>query len=211
MICLLNILNTESGNRIANDMLSWLKPLYNVIEFRHDGSKFEGPGIEHACQLCISQNEPCLYLHTKGAFYSTPNFTDKSLIPTLMGKHHIPIDQWQSIVRNLWKHEFTSSRRHLYETAHSQLSSIPLVTAPYVCIRNGTTWYNGFIMNSLAAKNILNIMPNATSRFYYEQLPGYASGITTLGLRIIDVDQTKNVSSYEKMIEDTIHFYTGEL
>jgi len=40
-LCVIGIVNNERGLKIAEEMLDWLNPIYEVHKVYHDGSKFE--------------------------------------------------------------------------------------------------------------------------------------------------------------------------
>lgn len=49
MRAVLSILNTERGNSIAAEMIQRLSAAYDVVEYRHDGKKFEYPRDSSCC------------------------------------------------------------------------------------------------------------------------------------------------------------------
>lgn len=49
MRAVLSILNTERGNRIAAEMIAQFSAAYDVVEYRHDGKKFEYPRDSSCC------------------------------------------------------------------------------------------------------------------------------------------------------------------
>lgn len=55
--CLLSIMDNERGNQITKEMVSFLATKYDVIEFHHDGTKYEYPGILMAAKLSKEYNE----------------------------------------------------------------------------------------------------------------------------------------------------------
>jgi len=145
--CVLGVLKTELGLKIKEEMLAWLSPLYDVETIEVDppnNQLFELPFIKRACEVSVETNEPVLYLHTKGA--AMPN-------------------NCQPIVRAMWEDAFTI-HADVYFSAVDQ----PFATAssPFVNSLTGTCWYNGFVMNPAAAKNILNILTPHPNRYWFE-------------------------------------------
>lgn len=141
MKCIFSIMNCPLGNKIANEMIVWLKPLFDVTEVYHNGKEWEWPGINAACALSLSINEPVLYIHTKGAGH------DNSA---------------QKPIRDFWKKELTT-KLPLYEKA--------LETHDVVCPITGKekqTWFNMFMANPKAWDTIQNslIKPNLENRYF---------------------------------------------
>ena len=95
IVCILGILVNDKGMEISGSMLEWLLPEYDVycVYQKHPGKLFEYPALRFAQWLSLMFNiEIILYLHTKGA----ANFK--------------PV---QNLVRELWKYEFTKSRKNI--------------------------------------------------------------------------------------------------
>lgn len=84
-LCVFNCVDTPKGRKIADELLSWLEPLYEVHKVIHDGSKYEYEGLKYMEDLVEETGRSCLYLHTKGAY-----------------NHPI----CSRMVRNLWKEQF---------------------------------------------------------------------------------------------------------
>ena len=148
MLCVLGVLKTSKGLQIKNEMLSWLNTKHNVfcVEQEPPGKLFEYPAIYYAIKLAIEMNEPVLYLHTKGA----ANYA------------------WYQIpVRQMWKNEFGTDRIKLYLDAVNCIE--PAVSTP-ISKENGSTVFNGFIMNPSAAKLLQNTFHQSSDRFYFENL-----------------------------------------
>jgi len=146
--CVLGVLKTEAGLKIKEEMLSWLSPIYDVITVEVDPPndiEFELPFIKKACEVSIESNEPVLYLHTKGAAMQ---------------------NNAQPIVRNMWKHEFGVN----HETYFNMVNiNEPCCASIIASAKNKICWYNGFVLNNLAAKQILKILTPHTDRYWFEQ------------------------------------------
>ena len=90
--------------------------------------------------LCLKTDLPCLYLHTKGAFNR---------------------QEFSKEIRNMWKHEF-GENKDLY---------FKLVDRPYAVVacpftgHDKTTWYNGFVTNAQAMREIPQITPGDRMKF----------------------------------------------
>lgn len=142
--CVFGVANTEKGREIEKEMRTWLEPNYNLIEIWHDGSQFEYPAMKYMQDLVLETHKPCLYIHTKGAYNRSELSQD---------------------IRDMWKYEFTV-KRDLY---------FGICDRPYAvvaCPTTGddkTTWYNGFVVNYRAMKEIPEIQPYR-NRFKFERL-----------------------------------------
>lgn len=139
-ICVFGIVNNEFGLKIAQEMLEWLEPIYEIHKIYHDGSQFEYPALKYLQELCIKTKQPCLYIHTKGAF-NRPELSQT--------------------VRDMWKKEFSKN----YET-YFKLVDRPF--AAVACPFTGsdkTTWYNGFVTNAKAMEEIPEITPGNRMKF----------------------------------------------
>ena len=142
--CVLCAVDTDKGRAIANDMLSWLSPLYEVHIVWHDGTQYEYPGLKYLQELCINSNEPCLYLHTRGAYNYHKNTTP--------------------FTHNMWKKEFGEKRNKYFDLVNTDQ---PTAACPFT----GTdkyTWYNGFVVNPAAMKSV-TIKPES-NRLVYEYI-----------------------------------------
>lgn len=151
MLCVFGILKTEAGLKIKEEMLDWLKPIYDIVEVEQEppGIQFEYPAIKKTCELALEKNEPVLYIHTKGAANDT----------------------WiQKPVRHLWKTEFGKKQRaeELFRIANCDT---PHVVCPYSG-QGRETWFNGFIINPSAASILIANLkkPDDCERHYYEQM-----------------------------------------
>ena len=158
--CVLGVLKTEAGLKIKEEMLGWLSPIYEVfcVEQEAPGALYEYPAIKMAADLAVDLNEPVLYLHTKGA--AMPNNA-------------------QPVVRDFWKHEFTEKTDQYFNAVNSDKA---LVSAPIVGSQNPICWFNGFVMNSTAAKQILEILAVHEDRYWFEQQMLKESNVSTFGL-----------------------------
>jgi len=96
IVCVFGILVNDNGLEIANSMLQWLSPEYDIycVYQKYPGKLFEYPALRFAQWISIVYNiEIILYIHTKGAFYQYDN---------------------QIEVRKIWKLEFTKPRNHIF-------------------------------------------------------------------------------------------------
>lgn len=143
-LCVIGIVNNERGLKIAEEMLDWLNPIYEVHKVYHDGSKFEQPALRYLQDLCIKEHRPCLYLHTKGA-YNRSEFSQQ--------------------VRQIWKHEFTKHWQTYFDLVDRPYA---VVSCPFTG-SDKTTWYNGFVVNWQAMQDHPTINPNK-NRFKFEKL-----------------------------------------
>lgn len=145
--CVLGVLKSEEGLKIKEEMLEWLSPLYDVIcvEQETPGELFEYPAIKMACDISENTYQPVLYIHTKGA-----------------ANQHVH----QTWIRNFWKEEF-GDHIDLYFDKVNTLS--PTVVAPFVAKNNKFAWFNGFIMNASAAREINKNLVIKSDRMWYEQ------------------------------------------
>jgi len=168
MICILGCLNTENGNKIKDEMCSWLNQEHNVFISYHDGSKYEYPSILKVIHCSIELNEPVLYVHTKGAYNSVPlNYKTSMMAPDVNYPKEAKPEDCQKIVRNMWKHEFSGDRLKLYLDVVN--TDKPVVACPLTG-KEKITWQNGWIINPSAAKELLKTYHFDNSRYYYEQM-----------------------------------------
>lgn len=146
-LCVLGVLKSEKGLKIKDEMLSWLEPLYDVTLIEVDPPndvEFEFPFIKKACEVSIANNEPVLYLHTKGA--AMQNNT-------------------QLFVREFWHKIFTDEADLYFKYVETDK---PTCSAPIVSKEKHACWFNGFIMNTAAATNILKILSVHNDRYWFE-------------------------------------------
>ena len=182
-LCVFGVLKTEEGLKIKKEMLEWLNPLYEVLCIEQDppGTMFEYPAIKYALQLSIDMNEPVLYIHTKGA-------ANKKT-------------WYQNGVRNIWKNEF-SNENHINEMFEfCKNINKPYVICPFTGNTN-ITWFNAFIVNSLAAKAVLPTLktPTKDNRWYYECIFEKIPDITVYGTLDNNCHNNKLNEKVNKMI-----------
>lgn len=151
MKALLNILDTERGNQIANEMRDVYLERYDVIDFKHDGTLFEYPGIKEACKISLNDNQPVLYIHTKGA----TNYNG-----------------YQRMVRTMWSNEFVGDYKYYWNNKSGLI--VPIVSEDLGC-----TYFNAWIIYPDVAKIYYENMELVTDRWYYESLPLYLKINTT--------------------------------
>ena len=145
-LCIFGIMNNREGLTIANEMLSWLKPAYNVYEITHDGTEFEYPALHRMQLICedLEPETPVLYIHTRGA-----------------------VNQYSTTVpsRKMWQQEFGHQGQKYIDIINTYT---PTVATPF-WTAYGETMYNGFMANAKAMQIIPPITKN-TDRFYFEKL-----------------------------------------
>lgn len=108
-LCVLGAANCLRGQMIAEEMLMWLKPNFNVFVIRHDGTTFEYAALKFLQNLIKSgtYNEPVFYLHTKGAYH---------------------VRKESEATRRMWKYEFVTRQKLYLETVSTDK---PLLATPY--------------------------------------------------------------------------------
>jgi hypothetical protein len=146
--CVLGVLKTDAGIAIRDEMLKWLSPLYDVETVEVDPPndvEFELPFLKRACEKAIECNEPVLYLHTKGAAMQ---------------------NRAQPIVRELWRNEFTTERDKYFKAVDAEE---PRAASYFASRCKSICWYNGFVMNVAAARNILSVLSVHEDRYWFEQ------------------------------------------
>lgn len=157
-VCVFGILDTEKGKNIADEMLEWIRPNYNVYIVKHDGKLFEYPALRFAQYLTEKENVPyVLYLHTKGAANT---------------------NRCQPRVRNVWKHEFSGDEKEKY--IKEVKKNEPLVVAPFEG-HESQTWFNGFFVNKLAFEKNGRVEPNE-NRYHFEKMFEPNKGLKVIGL-----------------------------
>lgn len=144
MKCVFSIMDNDSGKKIYNEMIKWLRPNYEVMECWHDWSQFEFPGINMAMNYSLQSNEPVLYIHSKGA-----------------GNHN----ECQPIIRKGWKKELTTNKDKYIE-AIKQHDVVTMITG-----NEKHTWFNSFMATPKAFKAIESMLkePNP-NRYFYEDM-----------------------------------------
>lgn len=149
--CVLGVLKTEQGLKIKEEMLKWLSKKYEVIAVEQEapGELYELPGITMAANLSVQTNEPVLYVHTKGAAMQ---------------------NNAQPMVRDVWKREFGRDCELYFDKAEkAQTAHIAGAFAPMVSKEKHVCWFNGFVMNTNAAKRILSCLETKLDRMWFEQ------------------------------------------
>ena len=147
--CILGVLANENGLKIENSMLEWLLPEYDVycVYQKYPGIMFEYPALRFAQWLSLNYNKQIiLYVHTKGAYY---------------------YNNFQDVVRLVWKHEFTKPYSKKYiRLIEENITDISLPFRNDFC-----TWYNGMFI-SYRAFNAIKEIPYYKDilRHYYECL-----------------------------------------
>lgn len=142
--CVLGIVNNTAGLQISEQMIQWLEPIYNIIKVYHDGDKYEYPALKKVQEIVIETKSPVLYLHTRGAFN-----IHKTTKPT----------------HKMWKDQFGYNWNKYFELVNTD---IPTVACPFTGNKK-ITWYNGFVANYGAMKNIPTI-EMFKDRMKYERL-----------------------------------------
>ena len=142
--CVLGVMDTERGRKIAADMRRWLLPHYDIHQVLHDGSLYEQPALAYMQKLCIETNRPCLYIHARGAchFWNTTK------------------PSWR-----MWEREFVDDRDRYLSIVNCKK---PVAACPFTGPLKHT-WYNGFMANAAAMAAIPPIQPNE-DRYVFEDI-----------------------------------------
>ena len=149
-MCIFGVFSNQLGMRIREEMLSWLLPLYNVIEVRQKtpGVLFEYPALRFAQWFLLNNDvNYCLYVHTKGAANN---------------------NSVQRYVREMWRLEFGSENRRKNYVELCDTDE-PTQACPYVGPNGAETWFNGFFANK-AAFTELGDIEKYENRYLYECL-----------------------------------------
>lgn len=160
--CVLGSMQTELGMAIEEEMLEWLTPRFNVFLVRHDGRAFEYTALKFLKDVMSRRNEPCFYLHTKGAVY------------TRKVSHR---------VRNMWRYEFGGFAKKYLQAVDGDT---PKVAAPYAGVTK-VPWYNGWVANAAAIRGMHLI--KTEDRFYYEHC--LFTDAEVVGLRMNNISVQK--------------------
>lgn len=163
--CVLGVLKTELGLKIKEEMLAWLEPVYDVTLIEVDPPndiEFELPFIKKACEVSIESNEPVLYLHTKGAAMQ---------------------NDAQALVREFWRREFGGKSEKYFEAVNTDSAK---ASAPIAGTEDPVCWFNGFVMNAAAAKQILPILKVQSNRYWFER--GMLKEANVLAVGLYDTD-----------------------
>ena len=147
IICILGVLANEKGLKIADSMLQWLLPKYDVycVYQKYPGILYEYPALRFAQWFSLLFNiSVVLYVHTKGAFNQNSG---------------------QAEIRTIWRHEFTNPRKNIYiQLLEKNIFDIALPFRADIC-----TWFNGMFI-SKRAFNLTNTIQYESNRFHYESL-----------------------------------------
>ena len=146
MIAVLGVLQTEEGLRVRNEMLAWLRPLYEVMEVHQcaPGVRYEYPAIALACDMSYKLQEPVLYLHTKGAANVHPV---------------------QAAIRQMWRKELGEQRQKYIDLV---ATDAPRIATPIMSPVGKCTWFNGWVINASAAKILRDKCVPSDARYDYE-------------------------------------------
>lgn len=186
MICIFGCLLNDEGKKIKQEMLAWLNKYHSVfcVDRIPPNTECEYPFILKVIDCCIKINEPVLYLHTKGA--GNPVSKAWKLLTDM--KFPLPTnakpEDCQKIVRNMWKYEFTENINSYLTTVNSEE---PIVACPYTG-DDKTTWQNGFVINSSAAKLLQKTFHFDKNRYYYERM-FHNIPIKVIGMRLNNVQR----------------------
>ena len=179
IICILGVLANEKGLKIADSMLQWLLPEYDVycVYQKYPGILYEYPALRFAQWFSLFFNiSVILYVHTKGAFNQ---------------------NSVQAKIRTIWRHEFTNPRKDIYIQLLEK--NIFDITLPF---RSGKcTWFNGMFI-SKRAFNLTNTIQYVSNRFHYESL--FGSKYPSLPIRFKGILNDK--ASPKEAIFDSIRF-----
>lgn len=160
-LCVFGAVENEKGREIADEMLAWLAPLYNVHAVWHDGRMAEYHALRYAQELACKTGLPLLYVHTKGAF-NKPERSAK--------------------IRMLWWQHFGHDLAHYFAQADTEK---PLVLCPFTG-PDRIHRYNGFVANAAAWRAIPTIQPNE-NRMVFEHLWRYAPEVEMRGTIYSDI------------------------
>lgn len=168
-LCVLGVLDTEKGLEIANAMLTWLSPPYDVRVVFHDGTQFELPALKEAQRISMETGQPVLYLHTRGAVN-----TWRTTAPT----------------HKMWCEEFGVQWRKYQQLVDDPR---PTIACPFADA-NGEHRYNGFIANA-AAWAMADLQPS-DDRMVYEHI-WRGKDVRLIGTLIqSDVNDVKKIRQY---------------
>ena len=158
--CVLGAAQTEEGKKIERAMIEWLSPCYDLYVVEHDGRDFEYPAIKFAKEIMTEKNAPCLYLHTKGAYY----------------KHGCTLR-----VRRMWRYEFCENQDAYFKAVDVDHAA---VATPYTgeC---KVTWFNGWVANPQAFKEMH--FEKTRNRFFYEY--NMFTDVDVIGIRMNDIEE----------------------
>lgn len=161
-LCVFGVVDNERGREIAKEMLQWLIPNYNLHVVLHDGTEFEFPALHYMQSLCAQLNQPCLYIHSRGAFNKW-----KTTVPT----------------RKMWKHEFVDLQENYFRLVDTEE---PTAACPFTG-SGKHTFYNGFVVNAAAMATIPELKPSE-DRMVYECIFG-GSDVKVYGTILNNVER----------------------
>lgn len=181
--CVFGVLKTEKGMIIKDNILSYLNERCDVlcIEQEPPGILFEYPALKYTLKMAIDLNCPVLYLHTKGAV--DPNHS-----------------WYQEYVRKLWKVEFGTDK--IFESYNKIISETPKIICPIAGKDGRQTWWNGFIINPAAAKELTKTFHYDRNRYYYEEMCKYAPSIELISSAVEGCYNEKETNILLKQIVD---------
>ena len=178
ILCVFGVLENEKGLAIEKEMNKWLLPEYNVytVYQKYPGKLFEYPALRFAQWLLEKKKDDfLLYIHTKGAFYSTKR---------------------QKGIRECWKNEYTGKRKFEY--------IIPLKKkkADVTCIltgKKGGTWFNSFFISKKGFKILGKIKP-MKNRYFFERMFEKHSEAKVIGILKSNVSTSRawKIAKYYK-------------
>ena len=179
IICILGVLANEKGLKIADSMLQWLLPEYDVycVYQKYPGILYEYPALRFAQWFSLLFNiSVVLYVHTKGAFNQNSS---------------------QARIRTIWRHEFTNPRKDIYiQLLKKNMFDIALPFRAGKC-----TWFNGMFI-SKRAFNLTKTIQYESNRFHYESL--FGSKYPSIPIRFKGILNDKAVP--KEAIFDSIRF-----
>lgn len=173
-LCFFGVWSLPRGLDIEKEMLAWLKPHYNVVVIRHNGSKFEYTALK-IMQEMVKLNHyqgPILYVHSKGAWF---------------------VRRTSLMTRNMWKHEFVDNKKAYLDAVSCPE---PMIATPYQGIVTedmeglsiqepvNVPWFNGWMANAAAVAKM--DIYQSENRFTYEKM--IYKGIPMVGLRLEGID-----------------------
>lgn len=161
-LCVLGVVCNDRGLEIEKEMRAWLEPHFRLYEVLHDGTRYEQPALRYMQALCVEEQEPCLYLHTKGAF-----------------NHHSDTES----VRKMWQREFTERIRLYFDLVNRPFAS---VACPFTG-SDKTTWFNGFVANEQAMADIPPIEPNENRKVFERLFRG--TDVNVIGVIRSDIER----------------------
>lgn len=193
-LCVLGAADCPRGIAIAEEMLEWIVPHFNVFVLKHDGSTFEYAALKFLQNLIISgtYNEPIFYLHTKGAYH---------------------VRRESEAVRRMWKAEFFN-RQALYLRAVDRPEAT--LATPYSGIISETNrrfaeeemvyptyfpYENGWCANAEAIRR-MKVIPSS-NRYWFEMCMYDRTEVIGIRKQLINL---KDIDSRKEVVEDIMSF-----